>query len=427
MKGYFDLLLGLQWGDEGKGKMVDYLTPNYDIVARFQGGPNAGHTIIFDDKKFVLHTIPSGIFREKCLNIIGNGVVIDPRIFEQEIKELKTAGVDWVNKNLCISSKAHLIMPTHRLLDAANEMYAGKTNIGTTMKGIGPTYTDKAARIGIRVGDIFREDFRTMYDTLRARHLMIIRGMGLDPYLDELKIEGYDLQSYEDMWFDGIAAMKSFMVRNTEILVNTCLKYGASGLAEGAQGSLLDNSLGTYPYVTSSNVIAGGVCVGLGISPRRINKIYGVFKAYTTRVGSGPFTTELNDEIGEYLQTNGHEFGATTGRPRKCGWLDLPALKYAIMINGCTELFMMKADVMNGLETIKVCTGYNTPKYSTNEIPYEYCTENLKPYYLDMNGWSSVKSTEFIAYKKFIESYVECPITIVSDGPDRNNIWRLEN
>lgn len=413
-----DVILGLQWGDEGKGKVVDVLTPGYDIVARFQGGPNAGHTLEFNNFKQVLHTIPSGIFRENKLNVIGNGVVIDPIIFKKEIDNLRSKGYD-VSKNLVISKKAHLILPTHRLLDAASEEAKGKTKIGSTLKGIGPTYRDKIGREGLRVGDII-SDFENKYASKVETHKIILE-----------KLYGFDyteqLENCEKDWFDGIECLKSFTLVDSEHLINDALKEGKSVIAEGAQGTLLDIDFGSYPFVTSSNTICAGACTGLGIAPSKIGKVMGIFKAYCTRVGSGPFPTELLDETGNTMRVAGNEFGSTTGRPRRCGWLDLVALKYSIMLNGATELIMMKADVLDQFESILICTGYEIDGVETEQFPHEL-GENVKPVYVEMPGWKTdlTKITsqnefpeEFNNYINFIEEEVGVPIRIASVGPNR--------
>ena len=370
-----DILLGLQWGDEGKGKIVDALSPGYDVIARFQGGPNAGHSLEFNNVKHVLHLIPSGIFHPDKLNIIGNGVVIDPAVFKKEIEELGPS-VSELSKRLIISSRAHLILPGHRILDAAYEQQKGKTKIGSTLKGIGPAYTDKASRNGLRVGDILREDFRDIYNDHLKNHLTILKNYDFK----------FDLKEYEKGWFEGIEMLKKFPIRNTEYLVNELAGKGKKVLAEGAQGTMLDVDFGSYPFVTSSNTISAGACTGLGISPKLIGDIFGIFKAYCTRVGSGPFPTELLDETGNDLRNIGHEFGSTTGRPRRCGWLDLPALKYSIMINGITKLFMTKADVMSGFKTIKICTSY---KIDGKEcLRYHFSNDSvIEPVYTNMPGW----------------------------------------
>jgi len=363
-----DVILGLQWGDEGKGKIVDVFTPRYDVIARFQGGPNAGHTIEFDGKKFVLHTIPSGIFHPATLNVIGNGVIIDPFIFFKEIDKLHEAGIR-PEENLLISRRAHLILPTHRLLDAAFETAKGDAKIGSTLKGIGPTYTDKYARNGVRVGNINDPDFNSRYNALKVEHLAVVGNYKFD--YSNHKIDGLLFRDYEEAWFDAVRRLRKFELIDSEYFLNKCLDEGKTVLAEGAQGTLLDVDFGSYPYVTSSNTISAGVCSGLGVSPHRIGKIFGIFKAYCTRVGGGPFPTELNNATGEALRKGGNEFGSTTGRPRRCGWLDLPALKYAIMLNGVDSLIMMKADVLSTLEEIKVCTKYRVEGKETNNFPFE--------------------------------------------------------
>ena len=378
-----DVLLGLQWGDEGKGKIVDVLTPQYDVIARFQGGPNAGHTLEFDGIKHVLHTIPSGIFHPAKINIIGNGVVIDPVIFRKEIDKLDERKVN-ATKNLLISRKAHLILPSHRLLDAANEASKGNLKIGSTLKGIGPAYTDKTSRNGIRVGDIEKVGFLEIYESLKQKHLELVRNLCFD-YVN-YKIDGDSFETYEVKWFEAIEGMKAFTFNDSEIFINDKLQDNKTILAEGAQGSMLDIDFGTYPYVTSSNTICAGVCTGLGISPKAIGEVYGIFKAYCTRVGSGPFPTELFDENGELLRKIGNEFGSTTGRPRRCGWLDMPALKYSIMLNGTTQLILMKADVLNTFPVIKVCTHYQYKGKRMDYIPYEIMPGELTPVYSEMKG-----------------------------------------
>ena len=433
MNNKIDILLGLQWGDEGKGKVVDALTPNYDIVARFQGGPNAGHTIEFEGKKFVLHNIPSGVLTPGCVNIIGNGVIIDPHILKGEIEGLRQAGFS-LKDTLKIANRAHLILPTHRALDAANEKSLGKMKIGSTLKGIGPTYTDKTARKGLRIGDITMNGFREKYEKLRQQHLTQIASLGFD--MTGFQLDGHDFDEYEQLWFEGIDYLKQFQFIDSEYYVNDALDSGKKVLAEGAQGSMLDVDFGSYPFVTSSSVVAAGVCSGLGVAPSRIGKVYGIFKAYCTRVGTGPFPTELFDETGETLRKNGHEFGATTGRPRRCGWLDLPALKYAVMLSGVTDLMMMKSDVMDEFETIKVATAYRYNRQETKQLPFAACTETMEPVYVEMTGWKEKiedrrqKTEDRIpekleAYIHFIEDYVGVPIKFVSYGPDRTqNIIR---
>lgn len=412
-----DVLLGLQWGDEGKGKIVDVLTPNYDVIARFQGGPNAGHTLEFNNIKHVLHTIPSGIFRENTDNVVGNGVVIDPIIFEEEIKKLEAMDVD-VNSKLFVSKKAHLILPTHRLLDAASEKSKGKDKIGSTLKGIGPTYMDKTGRNGLRVGDILASDFQEKYNALVEKH------KGLLAYYEF----EYDLTESEQKWFSSIEKLRSLNLIDSEHQLNNDLKQGKNILAEGAQGTLLDIDFGSYPFVTSSNTITAGTCTGLGVAPNRIDNVIGVFKAYCTRVGSGPFPTELFDETGKKIQELGHEFGATTGRPRRCGWLDLPALKYAIMINGVTELSMMKADVLSGFDTLKVCTHYSIDGKLYDYMPYDIINAKVEPVYIELKGWAeditAAESMDDLPaalhdYIEFLEKELELPISIVSVGPNR--------
>ncbi|GIM49254.1 adenylosuccinate synthase [Capnocytophaga stomatis] len=414
-----DLLLGLQWGDEGKGKIVDVLTQKYDIIARFQGGPNAGHTLEFNGIKHVLHTIPSGIFHENAINIVGNGVVIDPVIFKKEIDALGKFNIDLKNR-LLISRKAHLILPTHRLLDAASEASKGKAKIGSTLKGIGPTYMDKTGRNGLRVGDIELADFETRYRNLTDKHEEMI-----SHYNVEIQ---YNLSELEAEFFEAIESLKKLQFIDSEEYMYQAIKSGKKILAEGAQGSLLDIDFGTYPFVTSSNTTAAGACTGLGVAPTQIGEVLGIFKAYTTRVGSGPFPTELFDEDGETMGRVGREFGATTGRKRRCGWLDLVALKYAVQVNGVTQLMMMKADVLSGFETLKVCTSY---KYNGNEIkhlPYNIEEQNVTPIYTEMKGWAKdltqITDTkelpkELNDYISFLEKELEVPITLVSVGPDR--------
>jgi adenylosuccinate synthase len=412
-----DILLGLQWGDEGKGKIVDVLTPDYDIIARFQGGPNAGHSLEFNNIKHVLHLIPSGIFHADKLNIIGNGVVLDPAVFRQEILKMGLS-VEELTRRLAISAKAHLILPGHRIIDAAYELSKGNTKIGSTLKGIGPAYTDKIGRNGLRVGDILRHDFKDLYKAALESHLRILKNYDFRFVLEE----------YETGWFEGIEMLKKFRITNTEYLINEMSSIGKKILAEGAQGTMLDIDFGSYPYVTSSNTISAGACTGLGISPVKIGEIFGIFKAYCTRVGSGPFPTELKDKTGESLRDIGREFGSTTGRPRRCGWLDLPALKYSIMINGTTRLFMTKADVMTGFEKIKVCSSYMVNGEECSEMPYGNDVP-IEPVYTEMPGWKEdiSKITDFdklpvelTNYIRFIENQTGIPVTIVSVGPDRN-------
>jgi len=420
-----DVILGLQWGDEGKGKIVDVFSPRYDVIARFQGGPNAGHTIEFDGKKFVLHTIPSGIFHRNSMNVIGNGVIIDPVILFREIDKLKEAGMN-PRENLLIANRAHLILPTHRLLDAVYESAKRDAKIGSTLKGIGPTYTDKYARNGIRVGNICYPGFRKMYDCLKEMHLQMINSYGSGP--ETFMLDAIPFEQYEALWFECIEKMKELKVVDAEVFINKSLAEGRSVLAEGAQGTMLDVDFGSYPFVTSSSTVAAGVCTGLGVSPHNIGKVFGVFKAYCTRVGSGPFPTELNDETGNRLREGGREFGSTTGRPRRCGWLDLPALKYSIMLNGVDSLIMMKADVLNPFEKISVCTSYRESGKLLNSYPFELSSEGLEARYTGMEGWNtSLDAVHSLAnlplplknYIKFIEDFVELPVDIISIGPDR--------
>lgn len=421
-----DVLLGLQWGDEGKGKIVDVLTPKYDVITRFQGGPNAGHTLEFNNIKHVLHTIPSGIFRENKINIIGNGVVIDPIVFQKEIESLKKIGVD-ISKNLYISKKAHMILPTHRLLDAASEQKKGESKIGSTLKGIGPTYKDKIGREGLRVGDLLH-DFNEKYRLRIESHKLLLT--------DFFK---YDfektLNECETDWFEGIKLLKTFNIIDTEHLINQLLIENKSVLAEGAQGTLLDIDFGSYPFVTSSNTICAGACTGLGIAPNKIGEVLGIFKAYCTRVGMGPFPTELNDETGTNLRKAGNEYGSTTGRPRRCGWLDLVALKYAVMLNGATQLIMMKADVLDQFETIKVCVGYEVDGQVTDNFPFEL-NDQVKPVYVELPGWQTdltkIKDQnefpeEFNNYINFIEDEMGIPVTIASVGPNREQTIFLDS
>ncbi|MEY2761158.1 MAG: Adenylosuccinate synthase [Bacteroidota bacterium] len=413
-----DVLLGLQWGDEGKGKIVDVLAPKYQVVARFQGGPNAGHTLEFDGFKHVLHQIPSGIFRQEVQNIIGNGVVLDPIIFKKEIDGLAHFNLD-LRKNLEISKKASIILPTHRLLDAAYEKAKGDAKIGSTLKGIGPTYTDKISRQGLRVGDMISPDFSAKYKALVDRHKAI---------LDVYKFE-YDLAAAEKEFFEAVAFMKEFHLVDSEYSVNHAINAGKTILAEGAQGSLLDVDFGSYPFVTSSNTITAGACTGLGVAPKNIGEVFGIFKAYATRVGSGPFPTELEDEVGERMRVEGREFGSTTGRPRRCGWIDLPALKYAMMINGVTQLIMMKADVLNIFDEIRVCTAYEMPDGTiTDQIPFEITDIKVKPVYETLKGWAcslegmrdfNELPVELADYIKFLEKHLNLPINFISTGPDR--------
>ena len=418
-----DVLLGLQWGDEGKGKLVDVMTPEYDVIARFQGGPNAGHTLEFNNIKHITHNIPSGIFREDSINIIGNGVVLDPIIFKQEVDEVKALNVE-LGHRLKISRKAHLIMPTHRVLDAASEAAKGKTKIGSTLKGIGPTYMDKTGRNGLRVGDIESSDFLDKYKFLTNKHLQILKQYDFE----------FDLAEFEAGWLEGIDAIKSFELVNGEYLINQYLEEGKTVLGEGAQGSMLDIDFGSYPYVTSSNTICAGACIGLGLAPQKIGRVIGVFKAYCTRVGSGPFPTELEGEMGEALREYGAEYGATTGRPRRCGWLDLPALKYSIMLSGVTELNMTKSDVLTHFDTLRVCTAYKINGKETQELPFDINLP-VEPVYREMPVWkediSKMRSkeelpVEMLDYLKFIESEVKIPVSVISVGADREQFISLK-
>ena len=423
-----DLLLGLQWGDEGKGKIVDVLTKKYDIIARFQGGPNAGHTLEFEGIKHVLHTIPSGIFHPKAINLVGNGVVIDPVIFKQELDNLAPFDIN-INNVLLVSRKAHLILPTHRLLDAASELAKGKAKIGSTLKGIGPTYMDKTGRNGIRIGDIELSDWKEKYAALRDKHLTMIKNMNVS-------LE-FSMEDLEAAFFEAITYLKSAVAFvDSEEYLRVAQQNEQHILAEGAQGSLLDIDFGTYPFVTSSNTTAAGACTGLGIAPNRIGEVFGIFKAYTTRVGSGPFPTELLDEVGETMGRVGHEFGATTGRSRRCGWLDLVALKYAVEINGVTQLMMMKGDVLSGFDELKVCTAYAYRGEIIQHLPYSLNADEVTPQYTTIRGWkedlTAMRSENelpdtFNEYVAFIEDFVQTPIRIVSVGPDRTQtIFRSE-
>ena len=413
-----DVVLGLQWGDEGKGKVVDVLTPNYTVVARFQGGPNAGHSLHFGDKSFVLRTVPSGIFRDGSINIIGNGVVVDPVSLTEELKNIAAQGIP-VEKKLLISKKAHIILPTHRMLDAASEAAKGKSKIGSTLKGIGPTYMDKTGRNGLRFGDVLAEDFIDRYNRLKAKHVdMLSQYEGFE----------YDVTEYEKTWMEGIEYLRKLEFIDSEHVVNKYIDEDVPILAEGAQGSLLDVDFGTYPFVTSSNTVCAGVCTGLGVAPTKIGDVYGIFKAYCTRVGSGPFPTELFDETGKELGRIGHEFGAVTGRPRRCGWLDLVALKYAVMVDGVTQLIMMKSDVMNDFDTIKVATAYRVNGELVEHFPYEV-NDSVEPVYTEFKGWKrdicKVRHyddfpVEFKQYVEFIEQQTGVPVKIISVGPDRD-------
>lgn len=419
-----DVLLGLQWGDEGKGKVVDVLTPKYDVVTRFQGGPNAGHTLEFEGQKYVLRSIPSGIFQGGKKNIIGNGVVLDPVLFRQEAESLAASGHD-LTKQLCISKKAHLILPTHRVLDAAYEAAKGDAKIGTTGKGIGPTYTDKVSRNGLRVGDVLYH-FEDKYAAAKKKHEAILKALNYR----------YDITELEKEWFEAIAYLKRFQLIDSEHVINNLLEEGKSVLAEGAQGTMLDVDFGSYPFVTSSNTICAGACTGLGVAPGNIGEVYGIFKAYCTRVGAGPFPTELFDETGEKLCALGHEFGAVTGRKRRCGWIDLVALKYAVMINGVSQLIMMKSDVLDSFDTIKACVAYKINGEETDEFPFDIC-DGVEPVYVEIPGWKTDMTQmnsedefpeEFNAYVSFLEEELGVPMKIVSVGPDRGQtIIRYED
>lgn len=421
-----DVLLGLQWGDEGKGKVVDVLTPEYQIVARFQGGPNAGHTLEFGGKKYVLHTIPSGIFHSATTNVVGSGVVIDPVIFKKEIDSLDLT-MEQVRQNLVISGKAHLILPSHRLLDAANEYSKGKDKIGSTLKGIGPAYTDKVARCGLRLGDALSETFLHRYLALKNSHMRLVQA--LDFPVDSLQLEGMSFEQYEQQWMQALEMIRSLPMIESELFVNKALQNGISILAEGAQGSLLDIDFGSYPFVTSSSTIAAGACTGLGIAPSRIGRVFGIFKAYCTRVGSGPFPTELFDADGDQMRRIGNEFGSTTGRPRRCGWLDLVALKYSVMINGVTSLIMTKADVLTGFPYLKACTAYQYKGNIIDYLPTGFESEQLTPVYQTFQGWNS-DLRQAASYDELpdnlhrfveaIEEFVGVPVWIVSLGPDRS-------
>ncbi|AEE50674.1 adenylosuccinate synthase [Haliscomenobacter hydrossis] len=416
-----DVLLGLQWGDEGKGKIVDYLAPKYNIVARFQGGPNAGHTLKFDGKKFVLHTIPSGIFREELTNLIGNGVVLDPITLEKEIQKLEEVGVNFKDR-LFIARKAHLILPTHRYLDAASENAKGKAKIGSTLRGIGPTYMDKTGRNGLRVGDVVSPNFLEKYETLKQKHLTLL---GQYPAVE------FDLEGEEQKWMDSLQLLRSLNLVDCEYFMNKALSEGKRILAEGAQGSMLDIDFGTYPFVTSSNTITAGVCTGLGVAPQTIKEVIGITKAYCTRVGSGPFPTELHDETGELLRKEGAEFGATTGRPRRCGWIDLPQLKYTIILNGVTQLNVTKLDVLNIFDTIYAATHYKIDGQVTDELPFDLCDVEVEPVYEAFGGWNQALEAgsdyddlpqAARTYLEALERYLGLPITIISVGPERASL-----
>ncbi len=421
-----DVILGLQWGDEGKGKIVDRLAPDYDIIARFQGGPNAGHTIEIEGSKYILHQVPSGIFHPGITNLVGNGVIIDPVIFFREIDGLKEKGLH-PESQLLISRRAHLILPTHRMLDRCFEQIKEDKKIGSTLKGIGPAYTDKTARQGLRTGEIFSREFRSSYENLKQQHLKTIRALGID--VDQVLIEDLGFAAYETLWLQAIERMKDLQFVDGEIFINNALDQGRRVLAEGAQGTLLDVDFGSYPYVTSSNTSVGGVCTGLGIPPSGIGDVYGVFKAYCTRVGNGPFPTELFDQTGQSMREKGGEYGSTTGRPRRCGWLDLPALKYSIMINGVTKLVMMKADVLSRFEEVKVCTGYQTDSGISGMPGYQCAGESITPVYENIQGWDLDNFTPGLFqdlpgplqhYTKFIERHTSKNISILSLGPERN-------
>lgn len=413
-----DVILGLQWGDEGKGKIADFLTPSYDVVARFQGGPNAGHSLEMNGKKHVLNTIPSGIFHEKCINLIGNGVVIDPVRLKEEISRTEAAGAP-VRQNLYISKKAHIILPCHKLLDAASEWSKGDKKIGSTLRGIGPTYKDKFGRSGLRAGDIFLEGFEQKYQETHERSMKLVEFLGFDDF---------DLQSLETEFFESVEYLRGFNFVNSEYFINEHITNGKKILAEGAQGSMLDVDFGSYPYVTSSNTITGGVCVGLGVAPSHIRNVKGIFKAYCTRVGGGPFPTELDNATGQLLRDKGHEYGATTGRPRRTGWIDLVALKYAVMLNGVNELVMMKSDILSGFDTIKAAESYKIGGQVTAEVPFEVCETEVEPVYREIAGWNEDLSViqeyqqlpdAFKSYHDYLETFLKTPIPLVSVGPDR--------
>lgn len=417
-----DVVLGLQWGDEGKGKIVDVLTPEYDVVARFQGGPNAGHSLEFGGNKYVLNTIPSGIFHEHCINIIGNGVVVDPVQLKKEIEKASATGVD-ISKNLYISQKAHLILPTHRLVDAASEAKKGEHKVGSTLRGISPTYQDKIGRSGLRIGDILSPDFNKKYRNATNIHCELLNSLGFE----------YNLNDHEPAFFEAVEYLKQFKIINSEYFVNNLIRQGKKILAEGAQGTLLDIDFGSYPFVTSSNTITGGACSGLGIAPQHIQKVYGIFKAYCTRVGNGPFPTEQENETGEMLRKLGHEFGATTGRPRRTGWLDLPTLRYAIMLNGVTDLICTKSDVLSGFEEVLVCDRYAINGQETNEIPFSLQDVNAEPLYRNFPGWTGDLSKirtysdlpeTFRNYMSYVEGQIGVPVNVISVGPDREETIR---
>lgn len=419
-----DVLLGLQWGDEGKGKIVDYFAPDYDIIARFQGGPNAGHTLYVNDKKIVLHQIPSGIFHENTINLIGNGVVLDPVTLKRECESVKAFGVDY-QKNLYIAQRTHVILPTHRALDKASEIQKGHDKIGSTLKGIGPAYMDKTGRNGLRVGDLFDKSFTTQYIKLRLKHQKLLDSMNFHE----------DISAWEEEFFEAVEFMKQFKIVNGEYFINDKIKAGKKVLAEGAQGSMLDVDFGTFPFVTSSNTISAGVCTGLGVAPQQIRDVIGVTKAYCTRVGSGPFPTELNDAIGEELRKIGNEFGATTGRPRRCGWIDLVALNFACMVNGVTKLVMTKADVLDKFENLEVCTSYNTDGKSSKEVPFQMTRVKIEPELKSFKGWntdtSGFKKPESLPatmkeYVKFIDEYLGVKVAYISNGPGRDQLIKIQ-
>ncbi|MBU6205614.1 MAG: adenylosuccinate synthase [Bacteroidota bacterium] len=417
-----DVLIGLQWGDEGKGKIVDYLAPRYSMIARFQGGPNAGHTLKIDGQKFVLHTVPSGIFNEGMLNLIGNGVVIDPITLNAELSKLNALGIA-LDKSLFIARKAHLILPTHRMLDAASESAKGAGKIGSTLKGIGPTYMDKTGRNGLRIGDLEHPDFKKQYQILKEKHLRLLEQYQFDYNLDEIETE----------WFNCIELIRKQNLVNGEYFINSILQRGEHVLAEGAQGSMLDIDFGTYPFVTSSNTMAAAACTGLGVAPTKIRDVYGISKAYCTRVGSGPFPTELFDDTGERIRKEGAEFGATTGRPRRCGWLDLPALNYTIMLSGTNRLIITKADVLSIFDQIQVCNAYNINGVSVTEMPYDLCTTGVTPEYESVKGWAGTTLNvneipdALISYLKYIENKTGVKISLLSIGPEREQLIELEN
>jgi adenylosuccinate synthase len=419
-----DVLLGLQWGDEGKGKIVDYFAPDYDIIARFQGGPNAGHTLYVNDKKIVLHQIPSGIFHPQTINLIGNGVVLDPVTLKRECESVKAFGVDY-QKNLFISKRTHVILPTHRALDKASELSKGNEKIGSTLKGIGPAYMDKTGRNGLRVGDLFDKSFTTQYIRIRLKHQKLLDGMNFHE----------DISAWEEEFFEAVEFMKQFKIVNGEYFINEKIRAGKRVLAEGAQGSMLDVDFGTFPFVTSSNTISAGVCTGLGVAPQYIRDVIGVTKAYCTRVGSGPFPTELNDATGEELRKTGNEFGATTGRPRRCGWIDLVALNFACMVNGVNKLVMTKADVLDKFETLQVCTSYKIDGESSKEVPFQMTRLNIEPELKSFKGWntdtSKFKTTDSLPgsmqeYVKFIDEYLGVKIAFISNGPGRDQLIKIQ-